>query len=82
MNRTLYVGNLPMNFEEIDLEYLFKNYGNIVSAKVFNHAGSEWAGKFGYVELASVSEADKAIIELNNHNVIGRRITVSHILAR
>jgi RNA recognition motif-containing protein len=71
-----------MNFEGVDLEYLFKNYGDIISAKVFDHAGPEWAGKFGYVEMGSASEANKAILELNNHSIIGRRITVSYIVQR
>jgi hypothetical protein len=32
--------------------------------------------------MSSISEADTAVTELNNYNIVGRRITVSHILAR
>jgi RNA recognition motif-containing protein len=82
MNRKIYVGNLPLSFESDDLEFLFRNYGNIISTKVFSYAGSEYLGKYGFVEMASEQEAKNVIVQLNNFNLTGRRITVAQIVPR
>ena len=82
MNRTLYVGNLPTNFEQLDLEALFRNYGNIVSVKVFNYSGPEWLGKYGFVEMSTEKEAAHAIYDLSNYSITGKRITVAHIVPK
>lgn len=82
MKRKIYVGNLPAAFEEYELEYLFRNYGNVVYVKLFSHPGHTWLGKYGFVEMSSESEASNAIMKLNNYNVVGRRITVAHVMPR
>jgi RNA recognition motif-containing protein len=82
LNRKIYVGNLPINYEGFHLEYLFRKYGNVVSARVFNYNGYATLGKYGFVEMSSEAEAYNAVISLNNYNVTGRKIVVSHILPR
>jgi RNA recognition motif-containing protein len=82
LNRKIYVGNLPTTFEELDLENLFKNHGNVLSANIFNQPAQDWFGKYGFVEMSSESEAKEAIMKLNSHLIFGRRITVSHIVLR
>ena len=82
MNRKIYVGNLPISYEEFDLEYLFKNFGGVMSAKVFSYNGYAHLGKYGFVEMASEVEAYNAVIALNNYNINERKITVAHLLPR
>ena len=82
MKRKIYVGNLPLSFESGDLEFLFRNFGNIVSSKVYNYNGSEMWGKYGFVEMSTEDEAVNAIIHLNNFSITGRRISVSEITPR
>ena len=82
MERKIYVGNLPTTFENADLELLFRNFGNIVSAKVYNYSGSQFFGKYGFVEMTSESEAINAAVRLNNFYLTGRRIVVANLVPR
>jgi RNA recognition motif-containing protein len=82
LKRKIYVGNLPAYFNSGDLELLFRNYGNIVSSKVYHYNGSEMLGKYGFIEMATEFEAANAIIHLNNFSITGRRISVSEVTPR
>ncbi len=66
----LYVGNLSYSATNKDLEDLFSNYGEIRNIKIIEGKG------FGFVEMSSQSEAEKAKDALDGTEFMGRSIRV------
>ncbi len=77
MSRKLYVGNLPYETGEAELQELFSRAGNVDSVKVMRDMATGRARGFALVEMSSDDEAQKAISELNNYQVGGRGPTVN-----
>jgi cold-inducible RNA-binding protein len=77
MSRKLYVGNLPYETGEAELQELFSRAGNVDSVKVMRDMATGRARGFAFVEMSSDDEAQKAISELNNYQVGGRGLTVN-----
>lgn len=76
MNK-LFVGNLPFNVQESDLEALFQQAGRVksVSLPVDRETGRKRG--FGFVEMDNPQQANEAIFQLNNTVVEGRTIVVN-----
>jgi cold-inducible RNA-binding protein len=77
MSRKLYVGNLPYETGEAELQELFSRAGNVDSVKVMRDMATGRARGFAFVEMSTDDEAQKAITELNNFEVGGRGLTVN-----
>ncbi len=77
MTKKLYVGNLSYQMTEDALRDIFSPMGEVVSAKVITDAATGRSKGFGFVEMASDEEADKAINSLNGTSVMDRPINVS-----
>ena len=77
MSRKLYVGNLPYETGEGDLQELFARAGTVDSVKVMRDMATGRARGFAFVEMSTDAEAQRAITELNNHQVGGRGLTVN-----
>src|SRR3954468_2875041 len=77
MGRRLYVGNLPYETGETDLQDLFARAGNVESVKVMRDMATGRARGFAFVEMSTDEEAQKAIAELNEFQVGGRSLTVN-----
>ncbi|MFQ5968676.1 MAG: RNA recognition motif domain-containing protein [Acidimicrobiia bacterium] len=77
MATNLYVGNLPFSTTSGELESLFASYGEVVDARIITDRELGRSRGFGFVEMASDEEAQKAIAELNDSEIEGRRITVN-----
>lgn len=73
----IYVGNLSYSISEDNLRSLFGEFGDIESAKVISDKHSGQSKGFGFVEMPSNSEADKAIKALNGKFIDGRNIKVN-----
>ena len=73
----IYVGNLSKDVTDDDLQGLFSEFGQIKSAKVIRDLFSGESKGFGFVEMPGVSEAQKAINELNTKEVKGKKIVVN-----
>lgn len=82
MGRKLYVGNLPYSTTEQDLHDTFSQSGTVDSANVIIDRDSGRSKGFGFVEMSSDSEAQKAIQELNGSTVDGRQIKVNEAKPR
>jgi cold-inducible RNA-binding protein len=77
MARKLYVGNLPYDTGEQDLESLFAGVGAVERVSVMRDMATGRARGFAFVEMASDEDAQKAIDQLNNHDLGGRTLTVN-----
>jgi RNA recognition motif-containing protein len=77
VSRKLFVGNLPFDTGEQDLEQLFSNAGQVESVKVMRDMATGRARGFAFVEMASDDDAQKAISQYNNYSLGGRALTVN-----
>jgi RNA recognition motif-containing protein len=77
MGRKLYVGNLPYEVGETELQELFARAGSVESAKVMRDQATGRARGFGFVEMSTDEEAQHAIDSLNGTQVGGRNLTVN-----
>jgi RNA recognition motif-containing protein len=77
MGRKLYVGNLPYETTETDLQDLFARAGNVDSVRVMRDQATGRARGFAFVEMSSDEEAQKAITELNDFQLGGRGLSVN-----
>lgn len=77
MGRKLYVGNLPYDTGETDLEQLFATAGAVESVNVMRDMATGRARGFGFVEMATDEDAQKAIDQFNGQPFNGRNLTVN-----
>jgi cold-inducible RNA-binding protein len=77
MSRKLYVGNLPYETGETELQELFAKAGTVDTVRVMRDRATGQARGFAFVEMSTDDEAQKAILELNEHQVGGRALKVN-----
>nr|WP_019577362.1 RNA-binding protein [Curvibacter lanceolatus] len=77
MGNKLYVGNLPYQVRDNDLEQAFSEFGTVTSAKVMMERDTGRSKGFGFVEMGSDAEAQAAINGMNEQSLGGRSITVN-----
>ncbi|MGV3532419.1 MAG: hypothetical protein ACO1QR_08620, partial [Chthoniobacteraceae bacterium] len=73
----LYVGNLSFDATESDLSELFKGFGSVQSAEIVSHKATEKSKGFGFVVMATVDEAKRAVETLHDKEFMGRKLVVS-----
>jgi RNA recognition motif-containing protein len=77
MNTKLYVGNLPYETTEADLQALFAAAGEVSTVNIVRDRATGQARGFAFVEMSDVEGAQRAIAELNQHQIGGRNLTVN-----
>jgi RNA recognition motif-containing protein len=77
MSRKLYVGNLPYQVGETELQELFATAGSVESVTVMRDQATGRPRGFGFVEMSSEEDASNAINALNASQVGGRSLTVN-----
>ncbi len=77
----VYVGNLPFNTTNADLETLFGEYGQVDSAAVITDRDTGRSRGFGFVEMPDAA-ANEAIENLNGADYGGRQLTVNQARPR
>jgi RNA recognition motif-containing protein len=77
MGRKLYVGNLAFDVSERELEAAFSAAGSCDSVAVITDRATGQSRGFGFVEMSSNSEAQRAIQQLNGTDLKGRALTVN-----
>ena len=77
MTIKLYVGNLPFQMTEEDLQALFAEAGEVLSAKIITDRYTGQPRGFGFVEMETKLEGQKAISILNGRSLDGRPLTVN-----
>lgn len=76
MSTRLFVAGIPFEVKDQELQDFFAKVGNVTSAKVITDRYSGRSKGFGFVEMASAEEAEKAVNELNGADFGGRQIIV------
>ena len=82
MSTKLFVGSLPWSIDDAKLKETFETHGNVVSAKVVMDRATGRSRGFGFVEMGSADEANKAIKALNDSELGGRNIVVNEAKSR
>lgn len=77
MSRKIYVGGLPYSTTDGQLEEIFATHGAVESARVITDKFTGRSRGFGFVEMGSDDEAQKAIDTLNGTEIEGRTLTVN-----
>ena len=77
MGRKLYVGNLPYQVGEAELQELFSQAGSVESVHVMRDMATGRARGFASVEMATDEEAQKAATQFNQYSLGGRNLTVN-----
>ncbi len=77
MEKKLYVGNISYQATEEDLRELFSRSGDVESVKIITDMNTGTPRGFGFVEMATSEEAQKAIEDLNGASFMDRTLTVN-----
>ena len=77
MNTKLYVGNLPYETTESDLQALFEGAGAVGTINIVRDRATGQARGFAFVEMNDAEGARRAISELDQHQYGGRNLTVN-----
>ncbi len=77
MAKRLFVGKLPYSVTDSKLEEIFSAIGTVSSANVINDRDTGQSKGFGFVDMENDKDADKAIAELNDSEIEGRKIVVN-----
>jgi RNA recognition motif-containing protein len=78
----LYVGNLAFQTSSDDLQELFAQAGTVESASVIEDRETGRSRGFGFVEMSSNEEGQKAIQQFNGQEVGGRALNVNEAKPR
>ena len=77
MSNKLYVGNLPYQTTESDLQALFEGAGQVATINLVRDRATGQARGFAFVEMTDAAGAQKAISELDKYEYGGRNLTVN-----
>jgi RNA recognition motif-containing protein len=75
--KNIFVGNLNFGATEAAVRALFEAYGTVDRVSIVTDRDTGQARGFGFVEMSSNAEADKAIAALNGHDLDGRALNVN-----
>ncbi|HML58767.1 MAG TPA: RNA-binding protein [Ferruginibacter sp.] len=73
----IYVGNLSWSMTDEDLTNLFTQYGSVTSGKILKDKMNGRSKGFGFVEMEDDEAARTAIANLNETEVMGRKLIVN-----
>jgi len=75
--KNIFVGNLSFNTNEDELRQLFEGYGAVDRVSILTDRDTGRSRGFGFVEMSSNEDGDKAIAGLNGSQLGGRTINVN-----
>ncbi len=77
MSTNIYVGNLAFSTDSAALQQIFTEHGEVTSAQVVEDRDTGRSRGFGFVEMSSADEAQKAISTIDGSTVDGRQLKVN-----
>jgi cold-inducible RNA-binding protein len=77
MDVKLYVGNLPYNATEDDLRTLFAQAGSVAAVDLIKDRMTGNSKGFGFIQMTTQAEAEKAISMFNGYSMNNRELKVS-----
>jgi cold-inducible RNA-binding protein len=75
--KNIFVGNLDFNTSEDDLRQLFQAYGQVDRVSIMTDRDTGRSRGFGFVEMSSSEEGEKAIASINGTQLGGRTLNVN-----
>ena len=75
--KNIFVGNLDFNTSEDELRQLFEVYGQVDRVAIMTDRDTGRSRGFGFVEMSSAEDGEKAIAALNGPQVGGRTLNVN-----
>ena len=79
MSARLFVGNLNFELSDDALRDAFAEFGTVQRAEIVRDRFEEARSRgFGFVEMASPKDAERAVRELDGKLLMGRRMRVEH----
>ncbi len=73
----IYAGNLPHETTEDELRQAFAEFGQVTEVRLIMDKFSGESKGFGFVEMPSKAEAEKAIEAMNGKDFMGRTLNVN-----
>lgn len=73
---TVFIGNLPFNYGDSDIENIFKPFGEVASVTLVKQADGRSKG-YAFVDMMEKPAGEKAIAELNGSDIEGRNLNVA-----
>lgn len=78
----IYVGNLPHQTTEDEVRQAFEEFGQVTEVRIITDKFSGESKGFGFVEMPTIAEAQKAIEVMNGKDMMGRALNVSEARPR
>ena len=78
----IYVGNLPKTADEQAIRKLFEEHGEVTEVKLIKDKFTDELRGFGFVEMPSKADAEKAIQEVNGTELEGSTLTANEARPR
>ena len=75
--KNIFVGNLDFNTSEDELRQLFEVYGQVDRVAIMTDRDTGRSRGFGFVDMSSAEDGEKAIAALNGSQVGGRTLNVN-----
>ena len=77
MSANIYVGNLAFSTDSAALQQIFAVHGEVTKAQVIEDRDTGRSRGFGFVEMTSADDAQKAISSTDGSSVDGRQLNVN-----
>lgn len=77
MSTKLFVGSLPLSFDNEKLKQTFEKHGSVLTARVMTDRTTRKSRGYGFVEMEKSSEAYEAVKALNELKIEGKSIVVN-----
>jgi len=78
----IYVGNLSFKATDEDLRAAFEVHGDVESARVIQDRDTGRSRGFGFVEMPNQDQANNAIEQVNNTEIVDRAVRVNEAQER
>jgi RNA recognition motif-containing protein len=75
--KNIFVGNLDFNTSEDELRRLFETHGQVDRVAIMTDRDTGRSRGFGFVEMTSAEDGEKAIAAMNGSQIGGRTLNVN-----